>query len=57
MNITQEGNDIEKEESLAELEARLILLNQTIDKLSAKRTLVVSKILKARAQKNEKSKR
>lgn len=56
MNITEEGNQVGKEESLAELEARLSLLNKSIDKLSMERAFLTNKIKQLKSKRNDKSK-
>ena len=55
MNITEEGNHVGKEESLAQLEARLSLLNKSIDKLSIERTFIINKIKQLKSKQNDKS--
>ena len=50
MNITQEGNQFKKLETIESLQHDLKLLNQTIDKLNNKRVELLTKIHKLKTK-------
>jgi uncharacterized protein YfkK (UPF0435 family) len=52
MNITQEGNQFKKLETVESLQHELKLLNQTIDKLNNKRVEILTKIYKLKNKRN-----